>query len=523
VRNRRRNADPRNRRRLTVSALIDALRAHAEHAPQRAALIDGRASLTFAELLERATALAAALNAHGCRTLGLAADNGAGWVIADIAALLGSTTNIPIPPYFTPSQVAHVLTAGGVDSLLLDHPAPAALLAAGFEDTGYRSGNLALFRHRDASAATEDAAPRAAKVTFTSGSTGQPKGVRLSAQTLDAVATRLRDAFAGLGIERHLCVMPLATLLENIAGVYVPLMLGASVHVPSLGSLGLYGSSQIDRARFKDTIERVQAQSLILQPQLLRELTAAAVEHGWRTPSLRFVAVGGARTAEADLAGARSVGIPAYQGYGLSECASVVALNRPGDTRAGSVGRPLPGISVELASDGEILVRGQGMLGYLGEPVDRERTVSTGDLGHLDDDGFLYVTGRKKDVFITSFGRNVSPEWPEAELLHEPGIAQVCVFGEARPTNTAVVFPADASMPEAGIRQAIRCANERLPDYARISDWIIAGEPFSVANGLLTATGKPRRAAIADRYLAAIGDDFSLATGPGAAACSPQA
>ena len=335
------------------------------------------------------------------------------------------------------------------------------------------------------------------KITYTSGSTGTPRGVRLSGSTLDDSVQRLVCLLGKLGIRRHLCTMPLATLLENVAGVYVPLALGAAVYAPSVAKLGLYGSELV----------------VYLRRHSLRSL-----------PSLKLVAVGGAKVTQSDLDDAADFGIPAYQGYGLSECASVVALNTPGECKAGSVGRPLPGLDIDIAEDGEIRVTGQAMLGvhdsqlFEGgleprvvvidrvvtqalELVDRSDTVATGDIGYRDADGFLYVTGRKKNVFITSFGRNVAPEWPEALLLHEPEIAQACVFGEAMPANIAVIVPAP-STKAAHVSRAVARANRELPDYARIGDWVLAEEPFGVANGLSTATGKPRRDAIAERYLA---------------------
>lgn len=153
------------------------------------------------------------------------------------------------------------------------------------------------------------------------------------------------------------------------------------------------------------------------------------------------------------------------------------------------------------------------MLGYLGEKRTVGPVIATGDLGHLDDDGFLYVTGRRKNVFITSFGRNVSPEWPEAELLHRPEIAQACVFGEAQPFNTAVICPAGPAVTPRAVADAILSANRNLPDYARVADFIVADEPFSAANGLLTQTGKLRREAIALRYI--VPTDPWSAGGPG--------
>jgi long-subunit acyl-CoA synthetase (AMP-forming) len=169
--------------------------------------------------------------------------------------------------------------------------------------------------------------------------------------------------------------------------------------------------------------------------------------------------------------------------------------------RAGSVGKPLPGIDISISRDGEILVAHQAMSGYLGDLSVPQDVIHTGDLGHLDQDGFLYVTGRKKDVFITSFGRNVSPEWPESELLHQPEIAQASVFGEAQPVNTAVIVPSGGAQSERAIADAVCRANSKLPDYAQVSDWIIASEPFTVANQLMTATGKVKREAVKTRFI----------------------
>ena len=127
---------------------------------------------------------------------------------------------------------------------------------------------------------------------------------------------------------------------------------------------------------------------------------------------------------------ARVAGLPAYEGYGLSECASVVALNAPGAVREGSVGRVLPHATLRIDEAGEIHVRGATMLGYLGEEGASPEEVATGDLGFINDDGYLYVQGRRKNLLITSLGRNVSPEWVERELLAHTSIGQAVVFGD---------------------------------------------------------------------------------------------
>lgn len=109
----------------------------------------------------------------------------------------------------------------------------------------------------------------------------------------------------------------------------------------------------------------------------------------------------------------------------------------------------------------------------------------------------MYLTGRKKNIFITAYGRNVAPEWVERELVLQPAIAQAMVYGEARPWNAAIVV---TGAPAAQVAGAIERANRMLPDYARVSRFICADEPFSVANGELTGTGRLRRSAILARY-----------------------
>jgi long-subunit acyl-CoA synthetase (AMP-forming) len=225
-----------------------------------------------------------------------------------------------------------------------------------------------------------------------------------------------------------------------------------------------------------------------------------ALEHGApHPPALRFLAVGGASVSVALLERAARAGLPVYEGYGLSECTSVVAVNTATASRLGSVGRVLPHAQVRIADDGEIHVRGATLLGLAGSAPCPQGWFATGDLGHLDRDRFLFVTGRKKNVFITSYGRNVSPEWVESELTSCGTIEQAWVHGEGRPWNCAVITPQSDATPEE-IDAAVTAANGRLPEYARVEHWVRAREPFSAANGELTANGRPRRSVLLEHY-----------------------
>jgi long-subunit acyl-CoA synthetase (AMP-forming) len=174
-------------------------------------------------------------------------------------------------------------------------------------------------------------------------------------------------------------------------------------------------------------------------------------------------------------------------------------MKRPGNQRPGSVGTPLPHARVRIADDGEILVAGALFGGYLGLHEAPPGTWHTGDTGWLDSDGYLYVNGRKKTAFATAYGRNVSPEWVESELVATQAILQAAVFGEGRDFNVAVIVPTPGASP-GQVDSAVDAANARLPDYARIHAWCPAERPFSAQDGLARPTGALDRQAIAARY-----------------------
>jgi long-subunit acyl-CoA synthetase (AMP-forming) len=480
----------------------------------RSALADANATLSTDELAKRVTRLASAFAdiAPPVRVLGLQADNGVDWVVLDLAAQAAGIALVPLPAFFTQDQCEHAIAVSGMDAIVT--VAPPAAQALGFGDSTPLPGiAMPMLRRHGHDAAVLP--PGTAKVTFTSGTTGEPKGICLDARTQWGVAEALSEALAGVEIERHLCLLPLPVLLENIAGVYAPMVRGAVCFVPSLREVGLTGASAFDAMACLAAIERYDAHSVILLPQMLAALTETLAAGATRPSCLRFAAVGGAKVSPALIARARGLGIPVFEGYGLSECASVVALNVPGRDRQGSVGRPLAHADVRIAADGEIVVRGHAMLGQTGDRQRRNEAspIFTGDIGRIDADGFLHIDGRRKQQLITSFGRNVAPEWPEAELLAGRTIAQAVVFGEARPALSAVLVPRFAEATDAMLDADVDGANRRLPDYARIAAWIRADTPFHAGNGLATANGRPRRDAILARYDARIDALYEHPTG----------
>ena len=481
-----------------MSSTIKALQAFAAQTPHRIAVRSGDECLTYGALEQRVNAVAQQLEARDISVAALIADNSPEWIVVDLAAQLAGTALVPLPPFFIREQIAHALANSRADTLLADPRLPAlrGLDFGTLAPLGASNGALAWCRLRASSVSPLPAGT--AKVSYTSGTTGAPKGVCLHQASMDAVAGSLHRAVADLNVARHLCVLPLATLLENIAGVYAPLMNGAEIVVPAPTETGLLGAARFDPAALLRCIDTYGAESMILVPQLLAAVVAALERGAQRPATLKLVAVGGGRVSVALLARADRLGLPVFEGYGLTECASVVALNTPDARRIGSVGRPLSHTEVTVDAEGEIHVAGAATSTYVGS-AEPSRSIATGDLGYFDADGFLHVTGRRKNMFITSFGRNVSPEWVEAELCDEPAIAQAAVFGEARPWNVAVIVPAPGARHDE-LRSAIESANRRLPDYARVNDWIVAARPFTPSNGDLTTNGRIRRAPILARY-----------------------
>ncbi|MES1927126.1 AMP-binding protein [Salinisphaera sp. T31B1] len=449
----------------------------------------------------------------GAKVVGLFADNGPHWLSCDLAMLAGDVVAVPLPSFFSDSQLIHAIERAGIDHVVADDPYRLTGLGLGLQSAG-RCHGFELLARGDVEPVALHAGTT--KITFTSGSTGTPKGVCLDQTSALRLAATLGDVLAELGITRHLSVLPFATLLENVAGAYAALGVGATVLAVPLAHIGFGGAGGFDPTRLLSCLHQYTPDSVILLPELLRALVQMGEAGAPMPGSLKFVAVGGGKVGVGLVERACALGLPVYEGYGLSECASVVSLNLPGAARPGSVGRALPHARVRLADDGEIHVIGSAMRGYLGEaPAPAE--IATGDLGAFDDDGYLYVRGRKKNQFITSFGRNVNPEWPEAVLLQHTALRQAAVFGEAMPINVAVLVAAPGAV-DADLDAAVQAANHVLPVYARIGAWLRADAPFSAFNSQATGNGRLRREAVAACYetrIAELASAMRAASHPG--------
>lgn len=416
-----------------------------------------------------------------------------------------------------------------------------------------------------------------ATIIYTSGTTGLPKGCLLTHGNLGAVQSATLPLIqAGPGDSTYL-YLPLAHLLAQliefttlvqggelcffggkIENVVAELAEAKPTHLPSVPRLfekvysvvlSLAESQEGGRERFEEAVRiGVLAADGVLPPEL-RDAYEAADEalYGLVRQALggrvRWALTGGAPIAPHVVDFLRACGIEVYEGYGMTESAGVISLNHPGAVKYGTVGRPVEGCEVHIADDGEVLARGEMVFpGYHGDPaatseaLDEDGWLHTGDLGALDADGYLSITGRKKDLIITSGGKNLTPSLSELALQRSRFVSRAVMVGDRRPYPVALITLDAEEIRGWAARKDVRLAeplsrdprvralveevvaevNETVSRPARIRDFALLDEDFAVETGLLTPSLKVRRRAVTERYAAVI-DELYERGGPEAA------
>jgi long-chain acyl-CoA synthetase len=428
-------------------------------------------------------------------TIGLFGPNGIDWAIALLAAWTAGKTVVPLPSFFSRQQLEHICRDAGIEHIILTRDAGNSAAAVGLAQSQI---------HDRPGEALPSAKNGAGIIVYTSGSTGQPKGVRFRLEQLEWQARTLATAIDASPRDAYLSVLPLPLLLETIAAICVPMLVEARTHFASAIAESLGAS------RPADLLSEVAARkptTMIVVPQLLASWVAQLEAKRQTAPdSLRFVAVGGAPIAEALVKRAWHLGIPVHEGYGLTECCSVVALNRPGCRKPGTAGKPLPGVRV-CVEDGELVVSGPAIMErYVRGGSRTDPTWRTGDLGTIDQDGCLRVSGRKDSLLVMASGRNVSPEWVEAMVLADPRIAACAVLGHGESQLSVLLIPSAVGerwlieAPRAHILLWLEQICIEAPAYAVPRDFVICPGGEGRLIGLLTSNGRISRIAAARAY-----------------------
>ena len=466
---------------------------------------------------------------------------------------------VPVPGYATntPEDHAHLLRDSGARVAVASTAALADRVLAGAAQTGgldqllcMTPGRGLLFSTLEADrAAPDDIAAEADEIPpgalacliYTSGTSGLPRGVMLPHR---AILSNCRGAFdlvrpLRLRDETYLSFLPLSHSFEHTVGQFFLPSLGTEI-VYSRGVEHLAADMLAVRPtimavvpRVLDVIRARVLQQVGRQPAWKQALFHRALAAGLRRvegrmtladriagPVLDRLALRpvrarfGGRFRAAMSGGARldpevgrffrALGPVVMQGYGQTEAGPVISANSVDDPEIGSVGRPLPGVELRIAEDGEILVRGDLMMdGYWREPaataeVVRDGWLHTGDLGRIDAQGLLTITDRKRDIIVLSGGENVSPARVEEALMREADILQAVVSGDGEAALSALLVPAEGGDAR-GVGAAVARVNARLSTTERIRRHRLV-PPFTVENGLLTPSQKIRRAQVLRRY-----------------------
>jgi long-subunit acyl-CoA synthetase (AMP-forming) len=477
-----------------VSDVLQALERQASARADAPAFSDVDTTVDFAALARRVAGFAAAAAELPGR-VGLLAPSGIDWLVADLGLWAAGRDAVPLPHFFADEQLRHIVHDADIGAILASPEQIDRAASLGAKPELLRQGE----------AAWRPTRMTGRRIVYTSGSTGTPKGVLLGPRQIGHTCQALLQAVDAGPDDRHLSVLPFSLLLEAVCGIYLPIMAGGhGIIAPQV----VAASGPEIAVRLGEAAQQVRPTTTVLVPQLLQGWVLMAAVGRVEVPdSLRFVAVGGAPVPVPIAERAWELGLPVHEGYGLTECGSVVAVNVPGTRRAGTVGRSLPGYELKIAADGEIIVRSPAVAeGYLNAAPIPGELWPTGDLGRIDGDGYLRVEGRKDNLIVTAAGRNISPEWIETMLLADPRIARAVVLADGDGELAALLEPSQlgqhwfANADETALHALTGQLCADAPVYARPRQ-VQALPPDGLAErGLLTANGRPRRRAIAHAF-----------------------
>ncbi|MFQ2046247.1 AMP-binding protein [Aeromonas veronii] len=502
---------------------------------------------TWGEVADEARRMVTALRHLGLVAgdkVALLSKNCAQWFIADLAMQMGQYVSVPIYPTANVDTIEYVLRHSEAKAIFVgklddwksqEAGVPADLLRIAFPyDTmpaSHQWDDL-LEAHEPIPDSPVQAPDSLLSLVYTSGSTGKPKGAMLSVERYAWSCEKLVETVSLSQADRGFSYLPLAHITERVYIYGGSLYGGATIAFPE--SLDTF-IEDVKRCRptvfisvprlwamFRIKIHEKLPQNklaLLLKIPLISGLIKRKLQKGLGLDQARVLGCGSAPVSPALLEWYLSIGLKVTEAWGMTENHAYSTINYPFRAdKIGTVGKAGIGVTIKISDEGEILCRCEGMmLGYYKDPehsaeaIDAEGWLHTGDMGKLDKEGYLTITGRMKDVFKTAKGKYVAPVPIEGLLGQEPIIEQLCVIGYGMPQPIALVQLAESAMK--GNREEVNArleaarvrVNDQLESHAKVRGILVVKTPWNIENGVLTPTMKIKRHLLEQKY-AQVGD-----------------
>jgi len=488
-------------------------------------------------------------------------ENRCEWLIADHAILSSGAADVPLHAPLAPLQVEYQVAHSEARGIIVSGPTQAAKVTEvldrlpqlefviSFEPIHLPASHVRVLswdglRHLGTPADRTEIARREAAlhdrslatIIYTSGTTGHPKGVMLSHGNLLTNAKATFDISFMTEDVVLLSWLPYSHIYARTVDHYLTTIGGLTVALAESVDT-LFANLKQVRPHWLTAVPRVYEKVWSQIKTLSADERATAIRKTFGA-EMRQLTSGGAPLPRYIAEGFFAAGLPLLEGYGLTESSPVISFNSIEQYRIGSVGRAIGDVDVRIADDGEIQTRGPHVMqGYWKNPTATDQAVVdgwllTGDVGRLDDDGFLFITDRKKDLFVTSAGKNIAPAELERLLSRDEFIDQAVVYGDGRQFVSALLVPnferLHAAVAERGglvavtgefitdeasltiLNERVSAVMQQVSQPERVKKFLILARPFAVADEELTATLKVRRRHIIAKYeslLAALYDD----------------
>lgn len=518
---------------------------------------DGRVvEYTWGQAVEEARRMASylrSLNLPEKSRIGLISKNCAHWIMTDWAIWMAGHVSVPLYPTLNADTVSYILDHAGCEVLFVGKLDDWDMMKSGVPDSvrcisfplspanDFATWDDIVGRFPPLEGETRRDPDELATIVYTSGSTGRPKGVMLSFANMAFAAAGGIETLKVGSDERMLSYLPLAHVFERTFVELASLYAGFELYfadsldtfvedlrrarptlflsVPRLWVKFQHGVLQKVPKQKLDRLLKIPLVNRLVKKKILRQLGLDRV---------KFAGSGSAPLSGDVLDWYRNLGLELLEGYGMSENFAYSHMNKPGRTRTGYVGEPLPGVETRISEDGEVLIKSPAtMMGYY---RDEEKTreaftedgfLRTGDKGEIDEMGRLKLTGRIKEIFKTSKGKYVAPAPIENRIMSHEAVEQVCVSGANQPQPHALVMLAEeyrSRLSDGRVRERLeqefvrllQKVNQSLDPHEQLAFVVVVNDEWSIENGFLTPTLKLKRDVVENAYQAMVDGWYAM-------------